>query len=161
MLDLNVRFQEEYKRLDKLCKDCLSSTEGVSEYIREMESTPVKDIRYSDTWEYDYKRLKRIRWIRNQLAHEVGTLESDICTEDDLRWTCSFIDRMMNGTDPFSTIRKYKNAEEIRKRQQKQTAEAHQRKNQPKNNNQATSANRTKQSLWDKIKAFFVNLFDI
>ena len=160
MLNLNVKFQEEYKRLDKLCKDYLSGTEGVSEYIREMESTPLSDSRYSNTWDYDYKKLKRIRWIRNQLAHEVGTLNSDICTEDDLRWTCSFIDRILHGEDPFSTVRKEKNAEAIRKKQQKQAAGIQHGEIQAENNIQNPEASNAKQSLWGKIKSFFANLFD-
>lgn len=40
---LSIEFQEEYKRLDRLCKDYLASAEGVSEYIRQMESTSIHD----------------------------------------------------------------------------------------------------------------------
>ena len=124
MLDLNVEFQEEYKRLDRLCKDYLSSTEGVSEYVRQMESTPPFDRRYVFTWEDDYKQLKHVRWVRNQLAHEVGTLDSDICTEDDLDWVQSFYDRIMNGSDPFTIMRKAKAEEAHRAKQQEQARKA-------------------------------------
>lgn len=119
MLDLNVEFQEEYKRLDRLCKDYLSSTEGVSEYISQMELAPWNDRRYVSTWEDDYKQLKHVRWVRNQLAHEVGTLNSDICTEDDLDWVQSFYNGIMNGSDPFSIIRKAKDEERRRTAQQR------------------------------------------
>ena len=112
MLTLNLEFQEEYKRLDRLCK------EGVSEYIRQMESTPPYNRRYVFTWEDDYKQLKHIRWVRNQLAHEVGTLNSDICTEYDLDWVQSFYNRIMNGNDPFTVMRKARIEEAHRAKQQ-------------------------------------------
>lgn len=124
MLTLNLEFQEEYKRLDRLCKDYLSNTEGISEYIRQMESTLCSDCRYVFTWEDDYKQLKHVRWVRNQLAHEVGTLNSDICTEDDLDWIQSFYNRIMNGSDPFTVIRKAKAEEALRAKQQEQARKA-------------------------------------
>lgn len=110
-MTLNIEFQEEYKRLDNLCKDCLKSREGVSEYIRQMASTPWSERRYANTWEIEYEQLKHIRWIRNQFAHEVGTLDYDICTEDDLEWVQSFYDRIINGSDPFAEIQKARMAE--------------------------------------------------
>ncbi len=118
---LSIEFQEEYKRLDRLCKDYFRSSEGVSEYIRQMESTPCSNRRYVYTWEDDYKQLKHVRWVRNQLAHEVGTLDSDICTEEDLEWIKSFYTRIINGNDPFTVIRKAKEEEAHRTKQQAQT----------------------------------------
>ena len=151
MLTLNLEFQEEYKRLDRLCKDYLSSAEGVSEYIRQMEATPWSNRLYVFTWEDDYKQLKHVRWVRNQLAHEVGTLNSDICTEDDLDWVQSFYNRILNGSDPFTIIREAKAEEALRAKQQAQARKAtvadHPKPPQPK------------PSLWDRliadIKKFF------
>ena len=151
MLTLNLEFQEEYKRLDRLCRDYLSSREGVSEYIRQMESTPFCNRRYVFTWEEDYKQLKHVRWIRNQLAHEVGSLNSDICTEDDLDWVQSFYNRIFYGSDPFTIIREAKAEEALRAKQQAQARKAtvadHPKPPQPK------------PSLWDRliadIKKFF------
>lgn len=108
MLDLNLDFLEEYKSLDNLCKDYLSSAEGVSEYIRRMDAAPWSDRRYVFTFENDYKQLKHVRHIRNQLAHEIGVINSDICTEDDLEWVRSFHERIIAGDDPFTVIRKAK-----------------------------------------------------
>ena len=151
MLTLNLEFQEEYKRLDRLCKDYLSSAEGVSEYIRQMEATPWSNRLYVFTWEDDYKQLKHVRWVRNQLAHEVGSLNSDICTEDDLDWVQSFYNRILNGSDPFTIIREAKAEEALRAKQQAQARKAtvadHPKPPQPK------------PSLWDRliadIKKFF------
>ena len=105
-----IEFQEEYKRLDNLCKDYLSSFDGVTAYIRQMDDTPIYHQRLVKTWDVDYKRLKRVRWVRNQLAHVVGTLESDLCTENDLEWVQDFHERIINGNDPFAIIRTSKNA---------------------------------------------------
>ena len=151
MLTLNLDFQEEYKRLDRLCKDYLSIAEGVSEYIRQMEATPWSNRRYVLTWEDDYKQLKHVRWVRNQLAHEVGTLNSDICTEDDLYWVQSFYNRIINGSDPFTVIRKSKAEEALRAKQQAQERKAavadHPKPAQPK------------PSLWDRLIANIRKIF--
>ena len=112
----SIVFQEEYKRLDQLCKDYLSSDKGVSSYIEQMEDTAYQNRRYVRSWEEDYKQLKHVRWVRNQLAHEVGTLDSDLCTEEDLEWVKEFTYRIMHGTDPFSVARQAKQAEEARRR---------------------------------------------
>lgn len=151
MLDLNVEFQEEYKRLDRLCKDYLSSTEGVSEYISQMKSAPWNDRRYVSTWEDDYKQLMHVRWVRNQLAHEVGTLNSDICTEDDLDWVQSFYNRIMNGSDPFTILRKAKEEEALRAKQQAQTRRAAV-SGQPKQT-------QPRPSLWDRLIANIKKIF--
>lgn len=124
MYALNLEFQEEYKRLDCLCKDYLSSAEGVSEYIRQMEKMPWSSRRYVPTWEDDYKKLKHVRWIRNQLAHEVGTLNSDICTEADTDWVQSFHNRIIDGSDPFTVIRIKKAEEACRLKKQEQERKA-------------------------------------
>lgn len=155
MLDLNVEFQEEYKRLDRLCKDYLSSTEGVSEYISQMELAPWNDRRYVSAWEDDYKQLKHVRWVRNQLAHEVGTLNSDICTEDDLDWVQSFYNGIMNGSDPFSIIRKAKDEERRRTAQQRKNEKQRQLEEQKTHYDQP----KPKQSFWKRVTDGLKSLF--
>lgn len=147
---LSIDFQETYKRLDRLCKDYLSSNEGVSEYIRQMENTAWIDRRYVVSWEADYKQLKHVRWVRNQLAHEVGTLEAGICTTDDLNYIKDFYNRILNGNDPFTLIRK---AKEIEREQQKEKQRLH-----PKATTVANSQQQ-KRSLWDRIVAKIKNWF--
>ncbi len=105
-MQLNIEFQEEYKRLDRLCRDCLGSTEGVSEYIRQMDSASWEGQQSVDLWKTDYKSLKHVRWIRNQLAHEVGTLTSNICEQSDLDFVKSFYQRILDSTDSLSLLRK-------------------------------------------------------
>lgn len=98
-------FQEEYKKLDNLCRDCYSSIDGISEYIRRMENEQDRSKMLIASWEDDYKMLKHVRWIRNKLSHEVGTLQSNICTQDDLDFVINFYDKIIKCTDPLTQIR--------------------------------------------------------
>ena len=101
---------EEYKRLDKLCQDFVNSREGVTAYIQEMDNTSLNDQKYVDSWDVDYRNLRRARGIRNQLAHAIGTLNSNFCNENDVRWIQSFYDRILKGEDPIPVMIKSKKA---------------------------------------------------
>ncbi len=150
---INITFQEEYKKLDKLCKDCFSSVDGVSEYIRQMEKEQYSLRRFITSWEYDYKMLKHIRWVRNQLSHEIGTLHSDICTQEDLYFVTNFYNEIMKCKDPLAQMRVLKENEE----------KTHSRKNTTsisKQTEQNTPINKTNKKsifskLLEKIKNFF------
>lgn len=148
---LCIEFQEEYKRLDHLCKDYLRSKEGVSEYIRQMESTSWRERGYVYTWEEDYKQLKHIRWVRNQLAHEVGTLNSDICSEEDLAYVKSFYSRIMSGNDPFTLVRKAKEKQKNQRKQQVPTRE--------QTTTKTSKPAQQSVSLWDKLIAIIRDFF--
>ncbi len=110
-INVNFKFLEEYKKLDKLCKDCYSSVEGVSEYIRQMENEQCGLRRLPISWEDDYKTLKHVRWVRNQLSHEVGALQSDICTLSDLYFVTMFYEKIMKCEDPLAQMRALKENE--------------------------------------------------
>jgi len=148
---LCIEFQEEYKRLDCLCRDYLSSPDGVSEYIRQMESTPVGSSRYITGWEEDYRRLKYVRRLRNQLVHEVGTLESDLCTEEDLEWVKEFHNRILDGNDPFTLLRKAEE-EALRRVKQEKRSSAEIR---DKSNSDSRKEAPFWKKIFDKIKKFF------
>lgn len=63
-----------------------------------MDKTP--QAQYTVTnWEKDYKMLKHIRWVRNQIAHD--TSDAPFSTEADLEFTNAFYDRIINQNDPF------------------------------------------------------------
>lgn len=113
---LEIEFQEAYKRLDKLCKELFASETGVSTYIREMENAPTDYPRAAATWWKDYKELKHVRWVRNQLAHEVGALEAGICTKEDLLCAQEFYKRIMKAEDPFALARKSQEPPKKKKR---------------------------------------------
>ena len=66
-------------------------------------------LKYITGWDATYKDLKRIRWLRNQLAHVVGTLDSDFVNEADIMIVLNFYENMLNCNDPLSKLQKIKN----------------------------------------------------
>jgi len=106
MLELNITFQEKYKKLDNLCKDCYGSKEGISEYINQMEKNHQSGLRLIPNWDDDYKQLKHSRWIRNQLAHETGTLYLDVCSKNDIEFITIFYNNILNTKDPLAVLQK-------------------------------------------------------
>lgn len=102
MRELDNEFFEEYKRLDKLCREIFGSEKGVGEYINQMESIADRGRRCVPTWDRDYKRLKHWRLLRNQLAHD----ESAVCEEEDLVQLQEFYDRIFAIEDPLAILRK-------------------------------------------------------
>lgn len=145
MIELNVRFQEQYKQLDALCKDLFSSKEGVSVYISEMELTDFQFRKYVYNWESIYKTLKHLRWIRNQLAHEVGAFNSDICTDYDLKCLTDFYNSILNRTDPLAIV-----GQAQRNLQQQRNYS---------NTCKMPTDNNSKNSFWGRIKAKFKSWF--
>ena len=107
--DMAVEFQEAYKSLDKLCRECLSAREGVSEYIRQMEQTPYVVRGHFVGWDTTYKALKHVRWVRNQLAHEVGAVEAEVCSEDDIIFVRNFYQDILTQRDPLAAVYKDRN----------------------------------------------------
>ena len=107
MRDLNIDFMDLYKHTDRFIKDAYSSSEGVSEYIRSMESCYYRGSTSVQGWKSDYDHLKHIRWIRNQLAHEVS-YDSDICSFTDYEWLDGFYKRLFSSEDPLAMLRKMK-----------------------------------------------------
>ncbi len=88
-----------------MCKQVLSSDKGVSTYIDEMEK---EGHIYVENWEREYKQLKRMRWIRNRLAHEINVFEEDIVTVQDIEWLRDFRVRILERSDPFALLRQRK-----------------------------------------------------
>ena len=101
MNNIEIIFFEEYKKLDNLCKDLLGSNQGVTQYVNEMEQIPFEKSKLVESWQYDYKMLKHIRWIRNNIAHNNGDSE---CSESDVQYVKNFYQRIINRTDSFSLI---------------------------------------------------------
>lgn len=105
---LNQAFLEEYKRLDKLCRDVYLSDKGVTSYIENMRQVSEFERRSIPSWDSDLRHLMTLRHIRNQLTHDVGTLHADMCTVNDIAWLKDFYSRILNVTDPLSLLRKEK-----------------------------------------------------
>lgn len=101
MRELNIEFQEHYKRLDKLCREMYSPDEGVTAYIQDMERTPYNEQIAVYNWENIYRSLKHYRWMRNQLAHDIS-IDSDFCEKSDIEWIKNFRESILSGNDPLT-----------------------------------------------------------
>ena len=96
MDNIEILFFEEYKKLDNLCKDLFKSDRGVSQYIEEMECTPLSKSRLVELWQNDYKMLKHVRWIHNN--------DYSGCNKSDVKSVKDFYKKIINQKDPFSVI---------------------------------------------------------
>ncbi len=103
-------FLEEYRRLDELCDGLLSGEGGVSAYIEAMEN----ERRGSrvPSWDSGYHTLKHLRWVRNRISQESGRFL--ISEPADLEAVCGFCEKIEEGTDPISLLRKTEDVEEGR-----------------------------------------------
>lgn len=92
----DMEFFETYKRLDRLCSDVFGLRNGgVTRYIDELKAIGYE---YSE----DCKTLKRLRHIRNQMAHDEGTFDYQMCDREDIIWLNTFYNRMMKGAVPLA-----------------------------------------------------------
>ena len=98
-------FIDSYKRLEKLCGDVMGCDRPVTAYIDEMKATP-RGANYVAGWGSDLEMLKRYRWIRNQIAHEPGCTEANMCGAGDAAWIDQFYGRIMDQTDPLALYEK-------------------------------------------------------
>lgn len=98
-------FMTAYKRLEKLCGEVMGDKRGVTAYIDEMVRTP-RGCRYVSGWDRDLKSLKHYRWVRNQIVHEPGCGEENLCEPRDALWLENFYERIMTQTDPLALCRK-------------------------------------------------------
>ena len=86
-----MNFIDSYKKLEKLCNEMYGDKHGVSLYIDEMINTPVGSC-YVKSW--------------NQIVHEPGCTETNMCNRDDIQWINNFYTRMMSTSDPLALYRK-------------------------------------------------------
>lgn len=99
MNNTNYAFFEEYKRLDKLCCDMYQCSNGVTQYIEDMNTTPFCTV---SNWRDDLEQLKRLRHIRNDLAHTQGAFSENLCSQQDIDWIHDFYNRILQQTDPLA-----------------------------------------------------------
>ncbi len=104
MSNINYIFFEEFKNLEKLCNDMFQSHNGVTNYIDEMQTVSYGNYCRIPSWESDLKQLKRLRHIRNHMAHEAGAFEDDLCTRSDVAWIQDFYERILNQSDPLALL---------------------------------------------------------
>ena len=99
-MDLNKIFFQEYKKVDKLLAEMYHSDKGVGNYIDEVERTFYQ--RHSTA-----QKLKELRYIRNQLAHD-PYIETQVCTEVQIEWLKNFYQELQNQQDCLSIYHKSK-----------------------------------------------------
>ena len=96
---VQIELLEEYKYVDSICRDILSAEKGVTAYIEQMEATPPAVRCKIAGWNDDYRELKHIRRLRNQIAHSMGYVE---CTPSDVAWLKTFHNRLLTQHDPLA-----------------------------------------------------------
>lgn len=109
MLEIEERLFDEYKTVDKICKDKFSSQSGVNQYIAEMERNFSYGRSVISSWNDDYYKLKHMRWLRNKIAHESDATD---CNWDDLAWLKEFHSRLLNRQDPLALLAKFNREQE-------------------------------------------------
>lgn len=98
-------FLDEYKRLERLCSDMYRDQSGVSRYIGDMEAWHIRGD--------DYYSLKHVRWLRNQLVHDV---DPEHASQKDIDFVRKFYERIMRKEDPLAFDRKGKGKKASRRK---------------------------------------------
>lgn len=117
----DIDFFEEYKRLETLCSDMYSCQNGVSEYLTHMESQSHQGRYRVPSWDSDYNKLRRVRQIRNQIAHRSASAR--ISEPDNLDFVQDFYSRIFSGNDPLTLLRKSLESENKARKPQREQAE--------------------------------------
>ena len=112
-----MSFIDAYKKLEKLCGEIYNDNHGISSYIDEMINTPIGSL-YVAGWDEDLKQLKHYRWVRNQIVHEPGCTEANMCEPYDTEWINNFHSRIMTASDPLAQYRKARNPKPTQRTQQ-------------------------------------------
>lgn len=108
MKSRNAEFFDKYKALDKMCSEIYGGSNGVTQYIDDMNSVPYSQSRNVAGWDKTIQELKKYRHFRNELAHGALDMEDDNCSDEDIRWVSEFRDKIMNCDDPIARLRKIK-----------------------------------------------------
>jgi hypothetical protein len=112
---VQIELLEEYKYVDAICRDMLGAEKGVSAYIEQLDETPVT-VRYWITdWKDEYRQLKHIRWLRNQIAHSTESVE---CSQADVDWLKGFHNRLLTQQDLLAKAHRVIKESQIQKQQQ-------------------------------------------
>ena len=104
MKNLNQQFFEEYKKLDKLCKEIYGVNVGITNYIDDMKAVSNYEKSKVMGFELSLKHLIAARHLRNQLSHDVGAFDSDLCDEADIKFVKEFREAILNHEDPLSKL---------------------------------------------------------
>ena len=103
MTDVEMRFFDEYKKLDALCKDMYAFEKGVTDYLNNMEENFQQGTHTVRGWDRDYRAIKRLRHIRNLIGHQMG---NSGCTEADFNDLQRIHLRFLQHEDPLLLLKK-------------------------------------------------------
>lgn len=108
MGNINTEFFDAYKRLNKLCNEMYDTNAGVTAYIDDMLSKDSMGTRIVPGWRETLATLKKLRWVRNQLAHEANvSMDEDFCDRNQVIWLENFREQIMATEDPIAQYRRY------------------------------------------------------
>lgn len=111
MKEIEMKFLDEYKKLDRLCQDMYSTSQGITEYINRMELFSNDGKYLIDRWDSDYFTLKHLRWIRNKIVHN---LEETDCSLEDLQSLTEFHQQILNREDSLALLYMMKQKQYVR-----------------------------------------------
>ena len=112
---IQIELLDEYKYVDKICQEMFDTEKGVTAYIEQLDKTSVT-VRYWITeWNDEYRQLKHIRWLRNQIVHNTGYVE---CTQSDLEWLKGFHNRFLTQQDLLAKANRVIKESQIQRQQQ-------------------------------------------
>ncbi len=94
---------DEFKSLERLCNDIYGGQNGVTLYIEDMERKGMRFAWSIAGWNSDLEMLKRVRHIRNAMAHDSG-LEPEY-NETDVAFIKDFHQKILTQNDPLSIAR--------------------------------------------------------
>lgn len=103
MTAFEVDLFDEYKGVDAICRDMYAGQEGVKQYLADMERQAPRGAASVPSWKRDYQQLRRVKSLRNQIAHQSAATD---CDEEDVAWLQAFRARLLQGQDPLALLRK-------------------------------------------------------
>lgn len=112
---IQTELLEDFRHVNAICRDMLSIEKGVAAYIEQLDEIPMT-VRYWITeWNDEYRQLKHIRWLRNQIVHSTGSIE---CSQSDLDWLKGFHNRLLTQQDLLAKAHRVIKESQIQRQQQ-------------------------------------------
>lgn len=97
-------FFEEYKKLDKILSEIYGENGGVTAYINDMYKNLSVGKAYIKSYDSTLKTLKKVRHIRNTLAHQ--SANEILSKKEDLEFVKSFHKSILTQKDPLAELQK-------------------------------------------------------
>ncbi|MBE6742521.1 MAG: hypothetical protein E7570_09525 [Ruminococcaceae bacterium] len=113
MKSIDVEFLNEYLPVEKICNEIYDES-GVTAYINDMQCRTANEKWLVHNWDVELKKLKHLRWLRNQIVHPNNSYE---VTQQDLIDIKTFHNKLLTQQDPLALL--YKEIEKDKKKQQK------------------------------------------